>query len=206
MFGYPENRDSTVATLRRARVDKIDDDGAQQIMKKLRGLKSEAPEDVYRAQSHGFSSHPPKGSEGLFLSLGGRADRIVGLGFEHKDKRPKKLPEGGSIQYDADGNMVRVVKDDLQIAHSKKFSLKVGQGFDNGSNSDAAGGKSISIVATKDKIVVTFDDTSVTLESGKATVKSPKVIVDSADINLGGEGGALIGLCGGGCATRVKAI
>lgn len=112
MYGYPENRDSTVGHLRRARVDKIDDSGAQQIMKKLLGLASEKPEDVYRAQSHGFSSHPPAGSEGLFLALGGRADRLIGLGFEHKDKRVKNLPEGGTALYDADGKVLKIVKDE----------------------------------------------------------------------------------------------
>ena len=88
---YPENRASTIGTLRRGTVQKIDDSGSQQIFRKLRGLKSEAPEDVYRPQSHGFSSHPPEGSEGLLLSLGGRADRMVALGYEHKDHRPKTV-------------------------------------------------------------------------------------------------------------------
>jgi phage baseplate assembly protein V len=115
MYGFPENRDSTVGTLRRARVEKIDDSGAQQIMKRLLGMSSDEPEDVYRAQSHGFTSHPPAGSEGLFLALGGRSDRLVGLGFEHKDKRPKDLPEGGTALYDADGKVLKFIKDETTL-------------------------------------------------------------------------------------------
>lgn len=106
--GFPENRHSTIGTLRRARVEKIDDSGAQQIMRKLVGLKGDQPEDVYRAQPHGFSSHPPAGSEGLFLALGGRSDRLIGIGFEHKDHRPKGSPAGTAMLYDDKGNVVFV--------------------------------------------------------------------------------------------------
>lgn len=114
-YGFPEGRDSVVGSLRRARVDRIDDSGAQQIMQKLQGLAGDAPEDVYRAQSHGFSSHPPAGSEGLFLSLGGRSDRLIGIGFEHEEKRPKDLPEGGTALYDADGKILKFIKDETTL-------------------------------------------------------------------------------------------
>lgn len=124
-FGYPENRDSTVGTLRRARVDKIDDSGAQQIMKKLLGLASEKPEDVYRAQGHGLSSYPPAGSEGLFLSLGGRADRLIGLGFEHKDKRIKNLKEGNTVLYDDKGNVVFAKGDNGLSVNAKTGTVEV---------------------------------------------------------------------------------
>ncbi|UPT85184.1 hypothetical protein HAP41_0000033385 [Bradyrhizobium barranii subsp. apii] len=82
--------------------------------------------------------------------------------------------------------------------------------------------KTISIVMDGDNVVITFqqakitwneesltsefDDASVKLESGKATVTAPTVVVQSPDINLGGEGGTPIGLCGGGCSTTTKAI
>jgi phage baseplate assembly protein V len=111
-FGYPEAPEGIIGQLRRATVTEVDDSGTQQILRKMRGLASERPEDVYRPQAHGFSSHPPTGSEGLFLSLGGRSDRLVGLGFEHKDKRPKNLPEGGVALYDADGKILKIIKDE----------------------------------------------------------------------------------------------
>lgn len=160
MYGYPENRDSTVGTLRRARVDRIDDKGAQQIMKKLLGLASEKPEDVYRAQSHGLSSHPPAGSEGMFLSLGGRADRMIGLGFEHKDKRPKDLPEGGTVLYDADGKFLKLVKD--------KATLQ-------------AGDKPFEVIGVT---TVEID------AKGKVTIKTTEpVLIKAPRVDLGDEGG-----------------
>lgn len=172
---FPEGAEGMVATLRRGTVQKTDDSGTQQILKKMTGLRSEAFEDVYRPQPHGFSSHAPAGSEGLFLALGGRSDRLVALGFEHKDKRPKDLPEGGTVLYDADGNVVRIVKDDMQITHAKKIVFAVG-------------------------------NSKVTVEPDAVLLESPKVTIKSPDVNLGDEGGEPVGLCGGGCATRVKAV
>ena len=127
---YPESTEGIIGHLRRATVLKTDDSGTQQILKKLRGIASERPEDVYRPQSHGLSSHAPSGSEGLFLSLGGRSDRLLALGFEHKDKRPKSLPEGAAVLYDANGNIVRVMmKDGIHISAEKgKVYVKPGGG------------------------------------------------------------------------------
>jgi phage gp45-like len=136
---FPEGQEGLIGSLRRGAVQKVDDSGSQQILKKLTGLKSEQFEDAYRPQQHGLSSHPPKDSEGMFLSLGGRSDRLLALGFEHKDKRPRNLPEGGTVLYDADGNIARIVKDDLQIKHSDKIVISVGDS---------------SITITKDKIVI----------------------------------------------------
>jgi phage gp45-like len=112
---FPEGQDGLVTGFRRATVLKTDDTGTQQMLKQLRGLRGELPEDVYRPQQHGLSSHAPAGSEGLFLALGARSDRLLGLGFEHKDKRPRNLPEGGVALYDADGKLLKLVKDEVSL-------------------------------------------------------------------------------------------
>lgn len=104
----PEGRDAVLATLRRATVNTVDDTGSQQLLRKVRGLASEEFEDVYRPQPHGFSAVPPDGSEGLFLSLSGRSDRLLALGFEHKDKRFRGLSPGEAVVYDHEGNIVRM--------------------------------------------------------------------------------------------------
>jgi phage baseplate assembly protein V len=171
---FPEGQEGVIATLRRATVQKTDDGGTQQILKKMTGLKSESFEDVYRPQPHGLSSHPPAGSEGVFLALGGRSDRLLALGFEHKDKRPRDLPEGGTCLYDADGNVVRIVKDDMQITHAKKIVVKVGNS------------------------TVTIEPDQITYESSKHILKG--------EVHLGDDGGTPVGLCGGGCATKVYAV
>jgi phage gp45-like len=102
----PEGRDSLLGTLRRGTVLQTDDSGSQQMLTRLRGLASEQFSGVYRAQPHGLSSHPPAGAEGIFLALGGRSDRLLALGFEHKDYRHKNLREGESVLYDSAGNVL----------------------------------------------------------------------------------------------------
>lgn len=56
------------------------------------------------------------------------------------------------------------------------------------------------------QVIATFADSSVKLESGKITHTSPHVVIKSDHVDLGDEGGMLIGLCGGGCATKVYAV
>lgn len=124
-MSYFEHDDAIRSMIRRARVLKVDDSGTQQRLN-LAGLKDERPEKIVRVLPHGFSSNPPAESEGVMVQLGGRSDRTMFLGGEHKEKRPKNLPAGGAVIYDADGNVVRVVGDDLQITHKKKIVLKVG--------------------------------------------------------------------------------
>lgn len=123
-----EDRDAVRATLRRVSAIQTDDSRSQTIdgvavkqqTVKLSGLKSEQLDKIMRALPHGFSSHAPKGSEGLLLSLSGRADRATVLGLEHPDKAPKNLPEGGVALYDADGKILKVVKDSTDWDFGKK--------------------------------------------------------------------------------------
>lgn len=204
---FPEGQEGMVASLRRATVLKTDDSGSQQILKQMTGLKTETFEDVYRPQPHGFSSHAPKDAEGVYLALGGRSDRLLALGFEHKDHRPKNTPEGGTIIYDHTGDAIRVVKDKIDHVHSKAINIKIAKGYDKGDAVDQVDGAVISIVLTKDdSITVTYDDSSIKLESGKITHTSPHVVINSDRVDLGAEGGMPVGLCGGGCATKVYAV
>ena len=173
----PEGRDSLISGYRRATVMKTDDSGSQQILKEMQGLASEVFSDVYRAQPHGFSSHAPKGSEGFFHALGGRSDRLIALGFEHKDKRPRNLPEGGVALYDADGKLLRMIKD--------------GTDWDFGAKPFTAHNVT--------KITITADDKIVIESKKNVVVKAPRV-------DLGDEGGVPVSLCGGGCATKVFAV
>lgn len=87
------------------------DDGEQQTTKLL-GLAGEELDRVLRVQPHGFTSHAPKGSEGVLFAPGGARDRSVVLGFEHPEKRIKDLPEGATAIYDAAGNVIRLVGTD----------------------------------------------------------------------------------------------
>lgn len=154
------------SAVRRARITKVDDSGTQQKVD-LIGLAAEKPQKIVRVQPHGFSSYPVDDAEGVMIQMSGRSGRTLFLGGEHKDKRPKNLPKGGTVIYDADGNVVRVVGDDLQIKHKTKIVLAVGE---------------TQIIITEDKIVL------------------------KGNVHLGDDGGTLVALCGGGCASKVYAV
>lgn len=204
-----EHDDAMRSNIRRYRVVKVNDEGTQQRVD-LSGLKKERPEEVWRPMPHGFSSNPPADSDGYMVGMGGRSDRMLYVDGGHKKYRPRKLPEGGVALYNHTGDIIRVVKDNLDIVHANKVTMKIGKGQDvsgdDGSKDPDADGVNISIVASTDGVLITVEDSSINWKPGQLKLTSPSVVIDSPDVNLGGEGGTLIGLCGGGCATKVKAI
>lgn len=116
--------------IRRGTLTKVDDGGTQQIVKAARGAAGEEFEDVHRPQSHGLSSVPPEGSEGLVLAMGGRADRSLLVGFEHKDHRPKDQKPGCATLYDDKGNVIRMFgKDGIKVkSETDHVSVEVPDG------------------------------------------------------------------------------
>ncbi|WP_316196965.1 phage baseplate assembly protein [Bradyrhizobium sp. SZCCHNS3053] len=197
---FPEGQEGVVATLRRATVLKTDDSGTQQILRKMTGLKTESFEDVYRPQMHGLSSHAPQGSEGVYLALGGRSDRLLALGFEHKDHRPKNTPEGGTILYNHTGDVVRVFKDQLELYHTATIKLSIGKGLTQSDDSHCT------VVMTADDVTITKGQSSVQISDGQIMHSAPHVVIKSPKVDLGDVGGTPVGLCGGGCATKVFAV
>lgn len=111
--------DGSLAHLRRASVVKVDDSGSQQKLN-LRGLASDRPEEIVRILPHGFSSNPPENSEGVLLALGGRSDRVMFLGGEHKDYRQKNLPKGTAVLYDHKGNVIYARSDKGILVKAKQ--------------------------------------------------------------------------------------
>jgi phage gp45-like len=55
---------------------------------------------VPRIQGYGFTSHPPKGSQGITTTLGGNPENTMLIGMEHPEHRPKNLAEGEFKQYE----------------------------------------------------------------------------------------------------------
>ncbi|MGC2775934.1 MAG: hypothetical protein WA418_09905, partial [Bradyrhizobium sp.] len=62
------------------------------------------------------------------------------------------------------------------------------------------------VVMTADSVTVTRGESSVQIEDGQITHTSPHVVIKSPKVDLGGVGGTPVGLCGGGCATKVFAV
>jgi phage gp45-like len=229
-----EHDDGMRPTTRRARIVKVDDKKSQQLVN-ISGLKNEKPEKIWRPQPFGFTSNPPKDSDGIMMQMGSRSDRTLYFEGGHEKHRPKRTPTGGVALFNHKGDIIRVFPDHTDITHQKKINFRIGKGYkndDNGANNDSndtseddkssEDTKTISVVMDGDKIVISFQqakitwdenklvsefgDSKVTLESGKATMEAQHVVVKSPHVDLGDEGGTAIGLCGGGCATKVFAV
>jgi phage gp45-like len=200
---YWEHDDGIRVTTRRSRIVKVDDSGTQQLVD-LKGLKNEMPKKVWRVMDFGHFSVPPDDTDGLMLQMGSRSDRTVYFDGGHKDYRPTKRPAGSSGIFDQYGNLVQSDKNQLGVTHNTQISLQLGKGYDAKGASNY-NGPAVSIVANKNSVTVTIGQSSVKVEPGQITYNSPKHIL-VGEVHLGADGGEPIGLCGGGCATKVFAV
>lgn len=120
-----EHDDAIRSMMRRVTLIETDDTGPQQTMR-VRGFAGEELKDVVRIQPYGFTSHPPAGSEGLLLALGGRSDRAMVIGVEHPKSRPGSLGPGSQAIYDQNGNIVSIVQGNIRIKHASQIVLEGG--------------------------------------------------------------------------------
>lgn len=76
----------------------------------LSALAGESMDKVERFQEFGFSSNPPKGSEAIFVSLGGNRENMVIIATEHRTLRFKDLASGEMAIYTDDGTFFHLKK------------------------------------------------------------------------------------------------
>lgn len=95
----------------RFRLDETDDTGRQQLVKG-KGRKREtlggSKHKLVHAARYGYSSHAPKGSQGLATALNGNPDQMFVIHVEHPDHRPQNLAEGEVKIYDKNGQYVHL--------------------------------------------------------------------------------------------------
>jgi phage baseplate assembly protein V len=123
MHHTSEERNAIRTMLRRASIASSDDSGTQQLLA-LSGLSSDALKKIVHIQPFGFSSNPPVGGEGLILCPGGRSDRAMFFGGEHPAHRPQNTPSGGTIVYDAFGDIISIVQQNIRIVHATQVSIE----------------------------------------------------------------------------------
>lgn len=133
-----EHDDAVRSATRRARIVEVNDKGSQQRVD-LRGLKNEKPKKIWRPQDFGFSSVPPKDSDGIMEQMGGRSDRTVYRDGGHEKYRPKRTPEGCSVLFNMHGDIIRVFEDNADVVHQKKINIRIGHGYKAGEGGDGEG-------------------------------------------------------------------
>lgn len=117
-MSYFADRDIGRTQLLRARLIETDDaNDFQQLT--FQGLKNQRPSQIGRNQPFGLSTHAPPGSIGHILNVGGRADQMWCLGFEHKDHRPRDLGAGYTVLYNAHGDAVSLVQQNIRIKSAR---------------------------------------------------------------------------------------
>lgn len=101
-------------TLVRFRVEQSDDSGKQQLLTgkgRKRELFGSTSHKIVHTARFGYSSRPPRGSQGLAVALNGNPDQTFVVHVEHPDHRPTDLEEGESKVYDANGQFVHLKAD-----------------------------------------------------------------------------------------------
>jgi phage gp45-like len=185
-----EHEDAVRSATRRARIVEVDDSKSQQKLK-IRGLKNEKPEEIWRTQDFGFSSVPPKDSDGIIDQMGSRSDRTTYRDAGHEKYRPKKTPEGGTNLFDHSGDIVRVWEDKLDVIHAKQLNIKIGKGYNAGTG-DAPSGDTDDASSDSDEaisIVMTPDAVTITKGNSKIVLTASTILVEGGgDIAVGVPG------------------
>lgn len=196
-MSYSEHDDAIRSTTRRARVVEVDDKGSQQRVD-IRGLKNEKPKKIWRPQDFGFSSVPPKDSDGIMEQMGGRSDRSIYKDGGHEKYRPKRTPEGCAVLFNMHGDIIRVFKDNADVVHQKKVNIRIGKGYKagEGGEGEGEGGEegpddesdqdttTISIVLEDgESIKLEYDGSKVVIDA------EGKITAEAADRFAGGVGG-----------------
>jgi len=160
---FYEHEDGIRSTTRRARVVKVDDSKSQQRVD-LRGLTNEKPKKIWRTMDFGFTSVPPKDSDGIMGQMGSRSDRTTYRDGGHEKYRPKNTPAGCMAIFNQYGDIIRVFKDNADVVHQKKVNIRIGHGYAAGESGDS-GDASTDIDDTSDQDTKTI---SIVLEDGEA--------------------------------------
>lgn len=170
--------DAVRSMQRLARVLKVDDGKPQQLVD-VHGAFGDKPRKVWRAQDFGISSVPPAGSEGLLQAIAGNSDRLLYRDGGHQDYRPKGLPSGGTALYDADGKLLKFVKDETTFdAGNKPVTIF------NATKVKVEGNEAVSIgvggrwVVVKDgKVYLGVDGPDATVDTAVVTTAGPSTVV-----------------------------
>ena len=102
-------RERVLMLATRVVVSAIDDSKKVQVLQ-VKGLADEDLADIEHFQNFGFTSHAPKNSEALMISIGGNREHSIVIALENREKRFKDLEEGESVQYFDDKNYFAVRK------------------------------------------------------------------------------------------------
>jgi len=104
-------------------IEAIRDDSDIQLSQ-ISVLDEEVQNDIERVQEFGFTSVPPKDSEGIVLYLGGNQQHGVIIATDSSEYRLKGLPDGATAIYNRNGDYVKLTDDIIEVFAD---SVKIGK-------------------------------------------------------------------------------
>jgi phage baseplate assembly protein V len=110
------------SVIRRGEIVEVIDDGDLQLVIAT-GLHGETIKSAHRSQYFGSSENPPVGSHGQFLLSNGRPDQAYMMAAEHPDHRPRNTGAGEKVLYNAHGDVISIVKQNIRIV-TPKFTVE----------------------------------------------------------------------------------
>ena len=111
------------ALVTRGRVTLVDDSQGLQVLQ-VTALAGERLSRVQRVQNFGLSSHPPKGSTAVVLTVGGSRSHSIVIAVEDPQSRPENLEAGESMVYDQAGNFVHIKANEIHVKHASKVTVE----------------------------------------------------------------------------------
>jgi phage gp45-like len=102
----------------------IVDDSSPTQNAQIECFQDEVFDDAEVWQHFGFSSNPPRGTEGVALFPGGERQSPLIIATENKDKRPLNLEEGESCVYSSCGDSFALKVENKAELQTKSFSIQ----------------------------------------------------------------------------------
>lgn len=99
-------------------IEATKDDGPLQIIQATY-LEGETKNDVRKMHHFGFSSHAPKDSECIAVSVAGNREASVIIATENREFRFKGLSEGDAVFYNKEGKFVHLKGENIEALCSK---------------------------------------------------------------------------------------
>jgi phage baseplate assembly protein V len=110
------------APVTRMIIDAVEEKGGLQYVSG-RSLSGETFKRVLRLEPHGAAGSPPIGSIGIVMAMGGNRDQLLCIGSEKAGVRPTGIGAGESVIYNAHGQAISLVTNEIRVAAGAKFHV-----------------------------------------------------------------------------------
>ena len=119
--------------IRRAVVDLVDDSKKQQQLQAL-VMAGEVQDEIENFEHYGLTTRMPKGSELVLLRVGGSGDHQIAIASAFRSARPKLAADKDVTLWDADGNMIELIRTGIVVTLDGTNTLELGAGATKGVN------------------------------------------------------------------------